>query len=84
MTYNTDKKSNLRKMRKKKNITQEELSKKSGVSARTIRAYEEKSREIDKATMSILVDLCIALDCDISDILESETAIKKYKIVKRF
>jgi transcriptional regulator with XRE-family HTH domain len=71
-------------MRKKENITQEELSKKSGVTVRTIRAYEEKSREIDKAAMSILVNLCFALECDISDILESETAIKKYKIVKRF
>lgn len=54
-------------------LTQEELSKKSGVSRTTISAIETNSlKNIKSKTM---VKLATALDCDIGDIFFKETVV---------
>lgn len=61
--------SNLKKVRRLCGLTQEELSEISGVSINTIRAYERKSKDINKAQANILFDLSKALKCPVNEIL---------------
>lgn len=49
-------------------LTQEELAKRSGVSINTIRAYERKSKDINKAQYDILYALANAMGVGINDI----------------
>lgn len=62
--------SKLKMVRKHCGITQEELAELSGVSLNTIRAYERKAKDINKAQADIVVRLAGALKCDVSDILD--------------
>jgi len=62
--------SNLKKVRKNCNLTQEELAEQSGVSLNTIRAYERKGKDINKAQADILLRLTKALRCNMEDILD--------------
>ena len=76
------KETKLQKFRVAKGLSQRELSVISGVSSRAIKSYEQQERNINKAQLNILCDLAIALNCKISDILEDETLIERYKICR--
>lgn len=66
-------KNRLKEMREKLNLTQEELSLKSGVSRPTISMIETNTlTNIESTTM---VKLAVALDCDIGDIFFKETVV---------
>ena len=73
----------LKEMRIEKCMTQEQLSKISGISVRTIQAYECGLRRIDGATLETLCRFAIALDCRISDLIEDESAIQLFDVVKK-
>ena len=73
---------NLRKIRVEKGLSQQKLAEVSGVTKRMIECYEQGYRNIDGAKFEALCDLSLALECDITDILESEELIEKYKKVK--
>lgn len=73
----------LKEMRMEKSLTQEQLSKRSGVSIRTIQAYECGLRRIDGATLETLCRFAIALDCRIRDIIEGERVIQLFNAVKK-
>ncbi|MGN0243297.1 MAG: helix-turn-helix domain-containing protein [Lachnospiraceae bacterium] len=60
--------SKLKLIRKRCGITQEQLADLSGVSINTIRAYERKAKDINKAQTDILVRLAGTLECDIVDL----------------
>lgn len=62
--------SKLKKTRKQCGITQEALSVESGVSLNTIRAYERKSKDLNKAQFDIIMKLAKALKCEVSDLTE--------------
>lgn len=61
--------SKLKMIRKGCGLTQEELSGLSGVLINTIRAYERKSKDINKAQADIVARLSGALKCEMRDIL---------------
>ena len=61
--------SKLKALRKKCGLTQEELSDASGVALNTIRAYEQRSKELGKAQLEIVMNLARALKCDVSDLI---------------
>ena len=61
--------SKLKTQRVLRGITQEELASKSGVSINTIRSYEQKTKDIMKAKVEIVLDLAKVLKCSIYDIL---------------
>ncbi len=61
--------SKLKTARKHCGLTQEALAKKSGVSLNTIRAYERKSKDINKAQFDIVMRLAKALKCEVFDLL---------------
>ena len=73
----------LKEKRMEKSMTQEQLSEKSGVSVRTIQAYECGLRRIDGATLETLCRFAIALDCRIRDIIEDESTIQLFDVVKK-
>lgn len=60
---------NLKLIRTSKNLTRFELSKKSGVSARTIEGYEQGLKNINNAPVTNVLKLANALNCKIEDIL---------------
>lgn len=61
--------SRLKAVRKKCGLTQDALAKASGVPVNTIRAYERKSKDLNKAKADIIMRLTRALRCEISDLL---------------
>lgn len=62
----------LKDKRTEKGLSQSQLAEKSGVNVRAIQFYEQGIRNIDGAKLETLVALAFALDCRISDILESD------------
>lgn len=62
--------SKLKIIRKKCSMTQAELADESGVSLNTIRAYERKSKDLNKAQFDIIMKLAKALKCEVSDLTE--------------
>lgn len=62
--------SKLKTIRKYCGLTQEALAKESGVSVNTIRAYERKSKDLNKAQFDIVVRLSKALKCEASELFE--------------
>ena len=61
--------SRLKAVRKKCGLTQEALAKVSDVPVNTIRAYERKSKDLNKSQADIIMRLTRALRCEISDLL---------------
>ena len=62
----------LAEKRKNKNLTQQQLSEKSGVAVRSIRAYEQGSKELNKAQAITVYRLAKALKCKVDDLLDIE------------
>ena len=62
--------SKLKTARRHCGLTQEALANESGVSLNTIRAYERKSKDLNKAQFDIVMRLAKALKCDVSELLE--------------
>lgn len=65
-----DSESRLKAARKRCGLTQEALASESGVSLNTIRAYEQKSKDLNKAQFDIVMRLAKALKCDVSELFE--------------
>lgn len=61
--------SKLKTVRKHCGLTQEALAKESGVSLNTIRAYERKSKDLNKAQADIVMRLANALKCNVAELL---------------
>lgn len=74
--------SNLEKTRVARGMTQQQLSEKSGVSIYTIQAFERLARNINGTGIEHLLDFCIALECQIEDIIEDSDVIEKAKKVR--
>lgn len=59
----------LKRLRKYYELTQKQLSEKSGVSLRMIQLYEQRQADISKAQVNIVGALAKALGCDIEDLV---------------
>lgn len=64
------KRSRLKEYRMDCGITQIELSKRSGVSLRSIQMYEQLRKDINKASVTSVVNLAKALGCEVEELLE--------------
>ena len=60
----------LKTIRKQCGLTQEALANISNVSLNTIRAYERKSKDLNKAQIDIVMRLAGALRCNIADLVD--------------
>jgi DNA-binding transcriptional regulator YiaG len=62
--------SNLQKIRQRVGLSQTELATASKIPLRTIQAYEQKSKDINKAEAASLVRLAAILSCPVAHLLE--------------
>ena len=60
----------IKAVRIARGLSQADLAEKSGVSKRTIQAYEQRDKDINKASVEIVSKLASALNCSIDDLLE--------------
>ena len=60
----------LQELRKASGLSQGKLAQTIGLSLRTITSLEQGQRNINKAELTTLLKLCLALDCRLSDILD--------------
>lgn len=60
----------LQTLRKAMGFSQKKLSEKSGVTLRMIQQYEQRAKDINKATVSSLLALSRVIGCKIEDLLE--------------
>ncbi len=67
----TEREAKLKSIRESRGLSQNELAKQSGVNVRTIRSYEQRDNEIDKAQAQTLYKLSRVLGCNIEDLLEN-------------
>lgn len=63
---------NLKRIRKEKNLTQLELSARTGVSLRTLQDYEQGSKPINKAAAITVHRIAQELGVKVEDLLEIE------------
>ena len=61
---------NLKRIRKSINMTQRELSELSGITLRSIQMYEQKNKDINKASVETVYKLAKILGCNVEDIIE--------------
>lgn len=69
----------LRECRKKAELSQSQLAEKAGINVRVYQNYEQGVRDIEKAQLSVLLKICIALECEMSDIFMDENMIELVK-----
>lgn len=74
---------NLQKRRLDKDLTQNELAKKTGLALSTIRAYEQGQKIIENASLTNILKLCEVLECDIDRLIDNPDTINiYYKIIQ--
>ena len=61
---------NLKRIRIAYGCTQAELAKRSGVSLRSIQMYEQRNKDINKASVETVHSLAKVLGCSIEDLIE--------------
>ena len=61
---------NLKRIRNLYGCTQAELAKRSGVSLRSIQMYEQRNKDINKASAASLYQISRVLGCTIENLLE--------------
>lgn len=61
---------NLKRIRTTYGITQSELAKKANVSLRSIQMYEQRNKDINKASVGTIYSIAKVLGCTIEDLLE--------------
>lgn len=65
-----EKENKLKTLRQYCGLTQEMLARESGVPLNTIRAYEQKNKDLNKARFDIVMRLAKTLKCDANELLE--------------
>ena len=60
----------IKEFRKLKGLSQRDLSNLTGINIRTLQAYEQGARNLNKANFDTLLTLSKALDCEIEDLLK--------------
>ena len=68
--------SKLQDVRKASGLSQGTLAQTAGLNLGTITKLEQGQRNINKAELSTLLRLCLALDCRLSDILDDPETLE--------
>lgn len=64
------KETRLKRLREASGMSQARLAELAEVNIRTIRSYEQKTNDINKAQVNVVSKLAHALGCDIEDLME--------------
>lgn len=70
----------LQKLRLNRGLSQSQLATLVGISVRTLQAYEQGAKDIDSARLHTLIDLSIALNCNITEIIENDDLIAQCQV----
>lgn len=62
----------LKELRKKADLSQSQLADITGLNVRTIQHYEQGSKVLDHARLDTLLKLCLALKCNLDDLIEND------------
>lgn len=74
--------SNLKKIRESRGLSQTQLAKKAELSTWTIRAFDQQTKDINKASFETILNLSLALGCSMSTILTDPKLLWKVKQAK--
>ena len=66
---------NLKRIRTAYGCTQAELAKRSGVNLRSIQMYEQRHKDINKASVETVYSLAKVLGCTVEDLIERQGAL---------
>ena len=66
----------IKQIRKMRGLTQKELAERCNISIKSVQAYEQGTRKLEKANKNTILKICEVLNCKISDIIESGEIIK--------
>lgn len=72
----------LKQLRIKAGLSQSQLAEKAGLNVRVLQHYEQGSKNFDHARIDILLKYCLALNCKLSDLIETPEyldLLKKYE-----
>lgn len=72
----------LKELREKAGLTQEELAQRAGCSYPLIFAYEQGKRSLADAKLKTVVNIAVALNCRITDLLTDEELVEKCRVIK--
>jgi transcriptional regulator with XRE-family HTH domain len=72
----------MKELREKAGLTRAQLSEQTGISFRTIEAYEQGRKDINGAKLKTLLKLCQALGCSLSGLLTDEETKELLKQAK--
>ena len=72
----TKKNSRLQNTRLAAGLSQSQLAAATGLNVRTLQCYEQGAKDINNAKLATLLKLCLALDCNLCDILTYEATVK--------
>lgn len=73
----------LKAVRMQKGMTQAQLAESTNINLRVLQHYEQGSKSFDSARLDVILKVCIALNCKMSDILENDTNIELYNAYSR-
>lgn len=68
----------LKAMRIKMGMTQSELASAANINMRVLQHYEQGTKPFDSARLDVILKICIALNCEMSDILDNKENIALY------
>lgn len=66
----------LKAMRIKTGLTQREVVERTGINAQTYSQYEQGVKNFDSARLGVILNICIALNCKLEDIIESKEILE--------
>ena len=74
----------LQERRLELGLTQQALSEKSGVPVPVIRGFEQGVRNVNRAQIDTLVNLCFALELRLSEVLDDEELQMKCQEIEEY
>ena len=78
--FTQNKENKLKKVRVSRGLSQVELSRVSGIAKQTIQGYERT--RVKNIRFETLCNLCLALNCKITDIVDDKELIEKFNKCK--
>lgn len=71
----------LKEMRQAAGLSQSQLAEKTGLNVRTLQHYEQGSKCFDHARLDTILKVCLALGCQLEDVIENKEYLD---LLKRF
>lgn len=71
----------LQHMRQARGLSQSQLAEKSGINFRVLQHYEQGTKPFDHARIDRILNICLALNCKLGDVIENKEYVD---LIKRY